>query len=158
LIRIGLGYDIHRLTVGRRLVLAGVEISHVQGLEGHSDADVVTHAVMDALLGAAGLPDIGQNFPTDDEQFRNASSMDLLTKVVEMIGIAGYVPINVDVVVVAEAPRISPYAQIMRSRLAHGMGIEPGRIGIKATTNEGVGPEGRSEAISAHAVALLESV
>jgi 2-C-methyl-D-erythritol 2,4-cyclodiphosphate synthase len=157
MIRVGLGYDIHRLKLGRRLILGGVEIPAGFGLEGHSDADVVTHAVMDALLGAAGLGDIGEHFPPSDERFQDVSSLELLAHVRDLLGRSGWRVINADVVVVAEQPRIAPYAEQMAGRIAGILGIDAACISIKATTKEGLGPEGAREAISAQAVALLES-
>lgn len=153
--RVGIGYDIHRLAVGRKLLLGGVEIPAAAGLEGHSDADVLLHALMDALLGATAQGDIGQHFPPDDERYRGASSLDLLARVRDLIAGQGYQVANVDVVVVAESPRIAPFVPEMRKRISAVLGIPTDAIGIKATTNEGVGPEGRHEAISACAVALV---
>lgn len=153
--RVGIGYDIHRLAVGRKLWLGGVEIPAAAGLEGHSDADVVLHALMDSLLGAAALGDIGHHFPPDDERYRGAASLDLLARVRDLVSGQGFEVENVDVVVIAESPRVAPYTAEMRKRIAAVLGVSPNAVGIKATTNEGVGPEGRHEAISAHAVALL---
>ena len=153
--RVGIGYDIHRLSVGRKLWLGGVEIPAEAGLEGHSDADVVLHALMDALLGAAALGDIGHHFPPDDERYRGAASLDLLARVRDIISGAGFEVVNVDLVVVAESPRVGPHIADMRKRISAVLGVAPDAIGIKATTNEGLGPEGRREAISARAVALL---
>lgn len=158
MMRVGIGYDIHRLIPGRRLVLGGVEFEHLTGLEGHSDADVLIHALMDALLGAAGLGDIGQHFPPSDERFHNRSSLELLATVRNLLVRAGWRLVNADMVVVAERPIIAPRTDQMRARIARALGIDPGAINIKATTNEGVGPEGRQEAMSAQAVALLESL
>jgi 2-C-methyl-D-erythritol 2,4-cyclodiphosphate synthase len=157
MMRVGIGYDIHRTVPGESLVLAGVEISSVVGLVGHSDADVVAHAVMDALLGASALGDIGTHFPPTDERFRGASSVLLLADVRDLIRREGWSVVNVDVTVVAERPRLAPYVWEMRRRIADALGIEAGCVGLKATTNEQVGPEGRGEAISAHAVALLDT-
>jgi 2-C-methyl-D-erythritol 2,4-cyclodiphosphate synthase len=154
--RVGTGYDIHRLAVGRKLWLGGVEIPAGAGLEGHSDADVVLHALMDALLGAAALGDIGHHFPPDDDRFRGAASLDLLARVRDILAAQGYTVSNVDIVVVAESPRIAPHVPEMRKRISAVLGIPPDAIGIKATTNEGVGPIGRHEAIAAHAVALVQ--
>lgn len=154
--RVGIGYDIHRLAVGRKLWLGGVEIPAPAGLEGHSDADVVLHALMDALLGAAGMEDIGHHFPPDDERFRGAASLDLLARVRDLLAGQGYQIGNVDVVVVAESPRIAPHIPDMRRRISAVLRIPVEAIGIKATTNEGVGPEGRHEAISARAVAAIQ--
>lgn len=156
--RVGIGYDIHRTSPGGKLILGGVAISSPFGLSGHSDADVVLHAVMDALLGAAGLGDIGQHFPTGDERFQDADSLVLLSAVGTLLADAGFRSINVDVVVVAEEPPIAPHAAAMRARIAGVLGVDLGAVSIKATTNEGVGAEGRREAISARAVALLEAV
>jgi 2-C-methyl-D-erythritol 2,4-cyclodiphosphate synthase len=154
--RIGLGYDIHRLVPGRPLVLGGIQIPSEVGLEGHSDADVILHALMDALLGAAGLGDIGQHFPPGDDRFRGISSLTLLEQVRDLLDLAGFRLVNADIVVVAERPRIAPHSGAMRQCIADVLGTDSGTISIKATTNEGVGAEGRSEAISAQAVALLE--
>lgn len=155
--RIGIGYDIHRVRSGLPLILGGIEISSSFGLEGHSDADVLVHAVMDALLGAAALGDIGFHFPPDDERYANISSMELLHAVVTLLQSAGYEVVNVDSVLIAEAPKIGPYRKQMQDTMASVLGIRAADIGIKATTNEGVGPEGRLEAISAHAIALVRS-
>jgi 2-C-methyl-D-erythritol 2,4-cyclodiphosphate synthase len=156
MIRVGLGYDIHRLEPGRRLVLGGVEIPFPLGLAGHSDADVAVHALMDALLGAAGLPDIGTHFPPSDARFQGASSLLLLATVRDLVRAQGMSVVNADVVVVAESPKLAPHVEDMRERIASALGLSASAIGIKATTNEEVGPEGRGEAISAHAVALLQ--
>jgi 2-C-methyl-D-erythritol 2,4-cyclodiphosphate synthase len=156
MMRVGLGYDIHRIVSGRPLFLGGVRIPAPFGLLGHSDADVALHALMDALLGAAGLGDIGRHFPPSDEAYRDASSVDLLQRVRVMLEESGYHPVNVDIVVVAEAPRIAPYARDMQDHIAGALGIAATSVSIKATTNERVGPEGREEAISAQAVALVE--
>jgi 2-C-methyl-D-erythritol 2,4-cyclodiphosphate synthase len=157
-VRVGIGYDIHRLEPGHRLVLGGVEIPFSLGLVGHSDADVVIHALMDSMLGAAGLPDIGTHFPPSDEAFRDISSLLLLERVSRQVQSEGLALVNVDIVVVAERPKIAPHITLMRQSIADTLAVEAFRVGIKATTNEGVGPEGRMEAISAHAVALLEDV
>lgn len=156
--RVGLGYDIHRTVPARPLVLGGVDIPHDFGLEGHSDADVVLHALMDAMLGAAGLGDIGRYFPPSDPQYRGVSSLLLLTAVNNVVEEAGYRLHNASIVVVAERPRIAPHIGAMQSRIAGVLATEAADIGISATTNEGVGPEGRQEAISAQAVVLLETV
>jgi 2-C-methyl-D-erythritol 2,4-cyclodiphosphate synthase len=157
MIRVGLGYDIHRLESGRPLVLGGITISHPSGLAGHSDADVLLHALMDALLGAAALGDIGRHFPPGDDRFRAADSRALLRTVNTLIGNAGYDIVNVDLVLVAEAPRIGPHIDAMRTAISTCLRIDPSAVSIKATTNEGLGPEGRGEAMSAHAVALLST-
>jgi 2-C-methyl-D-erythritol 2,4-cyclodiphosphate synthase len=154
-VRVGLGYDIHRLVEGRRLVLGGVEIDYGLGLEGHSDADALTHAVIDALLGAAALGDIGQHFPDTDERWRGADSVGLLEATVALVGERGYSVGNVDAIIVVEAPRMKPHVPAIRDRLARALGVEVDAVGVKATTEEGLGPVGRGEAISARAVALV---
>lgn len=154
--RVGFGYDIHRLREGRRLVLGGVEIPFTAGLEGHSDADVVVHAVIDALLGAAALGDVGQHFPNTDPLFEDVSSLKLLHQVVRIVHDAGYRVGNVDTVVIAESPKLAPYVTEMRNVLAKVLRVSDQAVSVKATTNEGLGPEGRGEGISAQAVALLE--
>lgn len=156
--RVGLGYDAHRFKQGRRLFLGGVEIASPLGLDGHSDADVVLHALMDALLGAAALGDIGQHFPPSDPTFKDASSSMLLRQVMDMLSAAGYRVRNVDVVVVAEQPRLSPHVNEIRTGLAATLCISLQAVSVKATTNEGLGPEGRGEGISAQAVCLLEEI
>jgi 2-C-methyl-D-erythritol 2,4-cyclodiphosphate synthase len=157
-VRVGLGYDIHRLVPGRPLVLGGLLLNSELGLEGHSDADVLVHAIMDALLGAAALRDIGHYFPPTDERFRGASSLDLLRQVAGLLEKQGHRVVNIDAVVVAEQPRIGPHIGDMTVCIARALGVSPESIGIKATTNEGVGAEGRLEAISAQAVALIEQL
>jgi 2-C-methyl-D-erythritol 2,4-cyclodiphosphate synthase len=157
-LRIGFGYDIHRLVTGRKLVLGGVVIPHETGLLGHSDADVVSHALSDAILGAMNLGDIGLHFPPDDTKWLNANSLDILRDVMAMARKRGARLVNADITVVAEKPRLAPYADQMRKALAEPLGSEEDTISIKATTNEGVGPEGRCEAISARAVCLLTIV
>lgn len=153
--RIGFGYDIHRLVAGRRLVLGGVEIPSPRGLDGHSDADVLLHALCDALLGAAGLPDIGNLFPNTDPAYEGISSFHLLRQVWERLQTAGYAVGNVDLTLIAESPKIAPHVPQMRALIAQALGIEPARVGIKATTNEGLGSLGRGEGIAAHAVAAI---
>jgi len=153
--RVGIGYDVHRLAPHRKLVLGGVEIPFDKGLAGHSDADVLTHAIMDALLGAAALPDIGALFPTDDPRYAGASSLKLLQHVAELLAQHGLSVGNIDATVIAERPRIAPVAQQMKLRLGESLGVPPERIAIKATTNEGLGFLGRAEGIAAIAVALL---
>jgi 2-C-methyl-D-erythritol 2,4-cyclodiphosphate synthase len=148
--RIGTGYDSHRFATGRRLVLGGVEIEHDRGLEGHSDADVVAHAVIDALLGAAGLGDLGTHFPPDDETWRDADSLDLLRTVVGMVD--GPIA-NVDATVICESPRLGPYRAAMEQNLSDAIGAP---ASVKATTNEGMGFTGRGEGIACIAVALIE--
>ncbi|AFZ29807.1 2-C-methyl-D-erythritol 2,4-cyclodiphosphate synthase [Gloeocapsa sp. PCC 7428] len=155
-IRIGNGYDIHQLSFDRRLILGGVEIPHDRGLLGHSDADVLTHAIMDAMLGALSLGDIGLYFPPTDPQWKGADSLVLLAKVNSLIRDRGWQIGNIDSVVVAERPKLKPHIQQMRSRLAEVLEVQPEQIGIKATTNEKLGPVGREEGIAAYAVALLQ--
>ncbi len=155
MIRTGIGYDAHRFVEGRRLVLGGVEIPHLFGLLGHSDADVVLHAIADAILGAAALGDIGQHFPPTDPAFCDADSLGLLEEVVRMVRTAGFRIANVDATVIAEAPRIMPFANAMRSRIAAALAIDHNDVSIKATTNEGMGFIGRSEGIAALAIATL---
>jgi 2-C-methyl-D-erythritol 2,4-cyclodiphosphate synthase len=154
-VRTGIGYDAHRFASGRRLVLGGVEIAHDRGLDGHSDADVLLHAIADAVLGAAALGDIGQHFPPSDERFRDADSQVLLREVVRLVQEAGWVPGNVDVTILAEAPRIGPHVPLMRERIAACLGLSPVAVSVKATTNEGMGAIGRSEGIAALATATL---
>jgi len=154
--RVGLGYDIHRLAADRRLMLGGIEIPHDRGLEGHSDADVVCHALADAILGALSLGDIGRHFPPTESAWKDADSTELLARVMALAASKGARVANVDVTVVAEAPRLAPHADRMRERLAPILGVPPGAVSVKATTNEGLGPEGRGEAISARAVCLLQ--
>ena len=153
--RIGHGYDIHRLVAGRPLVLGGVRFDTDYGLEGHSDADCLTHAICDALLGAAGLPDIGHFFPNTDPAYRNIDSQLLLQRVVAEVAKLGFDLANIDATVIAEKPKISPHLAAMKAALAKSTGLLPDEIGLKATTNEGVGDLGRGLAIAAHAVALL---
>jgi 2-C-methyl-D-erythritol 2,4-cyclodiphosphate synthase len=156
--RIGHGYDSHRFAAGRRLILGGVEIPSADGLSGHSDADAVAHAVSDALLGAAGLGDIGSHFPPDDERWRDADSIELLAGVVALLEGENYQVVNVDVTVVAETPRIGPHAASMRRRLAGAIGIAPTHVSVKGKSNEGMGWVGRGEGILVHAVALIDRI
>ena len=156
--RIGHGYDVHRLVEGRRLILGGVEIPFERGLLGHSDADVLTHAVMDALLGAAALGDIGKLFPDSDPAYEGADSLELLGRVARALGENGYKVGNVDATVLAQRPKLAPHIPLMRERLAAAMGTDPGRVSVKATTEEGLGFTGAGEGIAAHAVALVEEV
>lgn len=156
--RVGLGWDVHRLAPGRRLVLGGVVIPYRLGLVGHSDADVLTHAVMDALLGAAGLGDIGLHFPDQDPAYRDACSLELLRCVVTALRREGWKPCQVDTVVLAEKPRLAPYRREMQGNLARAMGLEPGSVGVKATTTEGLGFVGNEEGLAAQAVALLSEL
>ena len=153
--RIGTGYDIHRFAEGRRLVLGGVHIPHDKGLLGHSDADVLSHAIADALLGAAGLPDIGHFFPNTDPSIEGIDSLEILTRVVSEIANHGWKPINVDSALIAEEPKVSPYLGAMKQCLSRILGLGVQEIGIKATTNEGIGELGRGAGIAAHAVCLV---
>ncbi len=153
--RIGVGYDVHRLVPDRALVLGGVTIPHPRGLMGHSDADALAHAITDAVLGAAGQRDIGHYFPPDDPAFRGADSLALLRSVAERLRAEGWVVVNVDAVVLAEAPRLAPFVEAMKERLAGALGVHSGQVGIKATTTEGLGPIGRGDGIAAQAVALV---
>jgi 2-C-methyl-D-erythritol 2,4-cyclodiphosphate synthase len=154
---VGIGYDCHRFADGRRLVLAGVEIPHERGLAGHSDADVVTHAVIDALLGAAALGDIGEHFPDSDEDHRDADSLELLRRVVDLLASKGLSVGNVDATVIIESPRLAPHRDRMREALAGALGIEPARVSVKATTAEGMGFIGRQEGAAALAVASVRA-
>ncbi len=156
--RVGIGYDIHRLEAGRRLVLGGVEMRHPDGLglAGHSDADAAVHAVMDALLGAAGLGDIGTLFPPGDPRFAGADSLKLLEAVVGVLGERGLTPANIDLTIVAEAPKISPHVGLMKQKIAAACGLKAEAVGVKATTNEGLGPVGEGRGIAAYAVATVD--
>ncbi|MBU7586400.1 MAG: 2-C-methyl-D-erythritol 2,4-cyclodiphosphate synthase [Nostoc sp. TH1S01] len=154
-IRIGNGYDIHRLVSDRALILGGIQIPHELGLLGHSDADVLTHAIMDAMLGALSLGDIGHYFPPSDPQWAGADSLILLTQVHQLIKEQGWQIGNIDSVVVAERPKLKPHISLMRDKLATVLELQPNQIGIKATTNEKLGPVGREEGICAYAVVLL---
>lgn len=153
--RVGTGYDLHRLVEGRPLVLAGVTIPYERGLLGHSDADAVCHAVTDALLGAAALGDIGRHFPDTDPQYEGASSIELLARAVDLVATHGFAVVNVDVVVIAQRPKLSPHVDAMRARLAATLRIPVERVGLKGKTNEGVDATGAGEAIATHAVAML---
>jgi 2-C-methyl-D-erythritol 2,4-cyclodiphosphate synthase len=152
---VGIGYDSHRLAAGRALVIGGVEIPHELGLEGHSDADVLAHAVTDALLGAAGLGDIGEHFPDTDERFRDADSMQLLAEVLESVQNAGFSVANLDCTVVMERPKLAPHRERIRQRLAGVLGLEARRVNVKASTGEGIGFVGRGEGVAALAVVGL---
>ena len=154
--RAGIGYDIHRLAADRRLVLGGVTIEHPTGLAGHSDGDVLLHALMDALLGAANLGDLGRHFPSDDPAFAGASSLGLLKRVGALIREAGFAVASLDATVIAQAPRLAPHVGAMRDAIASALGIESGRVSVKATTNDGLGVVGSGEAIAALAIALLD--
>ena len=156
--RIGNGYDIHRLVKDRDLIIGGVKLDHPDnlGLDGHSDADVLSHSIMDALLGALSLGDIGKYFPPSDEKWKNANSLSLLSKVIDLIRQDGWEINNIDSVLVAERPKIMPYIKLMKKNISEILNIDEDVIGIKATTNEKLGPEGREEGISCHSVVLLE--
>ncbi len=156
MMRVGHGMDMHRLVPGRRLVLCGVEVPHELGLLGHSDADVATHALMDALLGAAALGDIGALFPDADEQYRGADSVELLKRVCALLRSQGYAPVNADVTIAAQRPKLRPYIERMRQTLAQALGVDAAQVSVKATTTEGLGPEGAQQGISAQAVCLIE--
>jgi 2-C-methyl-D-erythritol 2,4-cyclodiphosphate synthase len=153
--RVGIGYDVHRLAAGRALVLGGVTIPAERGLLGHSDADVALHAIMDAILGAAALGDIGEHFPPGDPAYRGIDSRTLLAHVRELVTNAGWAVVNIDCTIVAERPKIMPHAAAMRAAIGAALGIAPERVGIKATTNEGIGFIGREEGIAAMAVAAI---
>ena len=154
--RIGIGYDVHRLVVGRDLVIGGVNIPFAKGLLGHSDADVLCHAVSDALLGAAGLPDIGHLFPDNDDRFKDARSLELLRDVAARVRAEGFEIINVDAVVVAEKPKIAPHIADIKASLADALGIDAGLVGVKATTTEGLDFIGSGLGMACHAVALID--
>ena len=156
--RIGTGYDVHRLTEKRKLILGGVEIPYEKGLLGHSDADVLTHAVMDALLGAAAMGDIGKIFPDNDDSFKNISSLILLKKVFLLLKDKGYNTINVDATIIAQKPKLSPFITQMRKNLADGLETDIDNISVKATTEEGLGFTGNGEGIAAQAVCLIEKI
>ena len=156
MIRCGIGYDVHRLEKGRKLILGGVEITHTHGLEGHSDADVLSHAIADALLGAVAAGDIGQHFPNTDESVRGISSIDILRRVSELIAEKKAHVTNVDATIIAEAPKIAPHIPAMRTIIAQAIAVDESRIGIKATTNERLGTIGRGEGIAAMAIATVE--
>jgi 2-C-methyl-D-erythritol 2,4-cyclodiphosphate synthase len=154
--RCGIGYDIHRLGQNRKLILGGVELPYLLGLEGHSDADVLSHAIADALLGAVCAGDIGQHFPDTDQSIRGISSMEILKRVAQILAEKKARITNVDATVIAEAPKIAPQIPAMRKKIAEALGVSDSQIGIKATTNERLGPIGRGEGISAMAVAAVE--
>lgn len=154
--RVGAGYDVHPLREGRKLIIGGVHIPHGFGLEGHSDADVLTHAVVDALFGAAGLGDIGKYFPSDDPKYEGASSLDMLSTAAAAIRAAGYRIVNVDSTVIGQEPRLQPHLMKMRGNLARSMAIDQGHVSVKATSPEGLGALGHKEGIAAQAVALIE--
>ena len=154
-VRTGIGWDSHRLVAGRPLILGGVEFESELGLDGHSDADVLTHAVIDALLGAAGLDDIGAHFPDTDERWKGADSIELLRATVALVAEAGFAVSNVDATIVMERPKVGARRTQMRERLAEAIGVEPARVNVKATTGEGIGFVGRGEGVAAMAVATL---
>ena len=156
MIRIGHGYDVHRLGENRRLVIGGVDIPYELGLIGHSDADVLLHAISDALLGAAALGDIGKLFPDTDSKYEGADSLLLLRRVATRLNTAGYRVVNVDSTVIAQAPKLAPYVQKMRSNIARALDVQLNAVSVKATTEEGLGFTGRMEGIAAHAVVLLK--
>ena len=156
--RIGHGYDVHKLTEGRRLILGGVEIPHTLGLLGHSDADVLVHAVMDALIGAMALGDIGKHFPDNDNKYLDISSMKLLSHVCVLLSENGYAVSNIDATVIAQKPKLAPHIDTMRENIAKTLGIATSQVNVKATTEERLGFTGREEGIAAHAVALIEKI
>jgi 2-C-methyl-D-erythritol 2,4-cyclodiphosphate synthase len=156
MIRCGIGYDVHRLAESRKLILGGVEIAHARGLKGHSDADVLSHAIADALLGAIGAGDIGQHFPNTDESIRGISSMDILQRVTVLVAEKKARAVNVDATLIAEEPRITPHIPAMRKKLSAALRLAETHVSIKATTNEGLGTIGRGEGIAAMAVATVE--
>jgi 2-C-methyl-D-erythritol 2,4-cyclodiphosphate synthase len=158
MIRCGIGYDTHRLVEGRKLILGGVEIAHDRGLDGHSDADVLSHAIADALLGAMGEGDIGQHFPNTDETIRGISSLEILRQVRSLLAEKNARATNVDATVIAEAPKLQPHIQQMRAKIGGALGCDASRINIKATTNEGLGAMGRSEGIACIATAVVEDL
>lgn len=156
MIRMGQGYDVHRLVEGRKLILGGVEVAHEKGLLGHSDADVLVHAICDALLGAAALGDIGRRFPDTDEKYRGISSLSLLAEVGKMLSAMECEINNIDATVIADTPKLAPYIDTMRRKIADTLGIDTGAVSIKATTQEGLGFAGRCEGIAATAVAVID--
>ena len=156
--RVGIGYDSHRFVSGRPLILGGVRIPHEQGLAGHSDADVVAHAVTDAILGAAALGDIGSHFPPDDERWRDADSIEMLREAVRILEERNYQVVNVDVTLVLEQPKVRPHVDAMRARLADALSISPENVSVKGKTNEQMGWIGRGEGIAGMAVALIDAV
>jgi len=157
MMRIGIGYDIHRLEAGRLCVIGGVDIPFSAGLAGHSDADVLLHAICDALLGAAGLGDLGQHFPDDDPRWKNISSLILLREVAMRLAERNMSVVNIDAVIIAEAPRMAPHIERMRANIAAASGIRTDQVGLKATTNERIGAIGRGEGIAAQAVCLIDA-
>jgi 2-C-methyl-D-erythritol 2,4-cyclodiphosphate synthase len=157
MIRSGIGYDIHRFADGLKLILGGVKIAHPRGLVGHSDADVLSHAIADALLGAIGAGDIGQHFPNTDESIRGISSLDILRRVAQLLAEKNAVVVNVDATVIAEAPKLAPHAPAMQRKIAAAIGMNEADVSVKATTNEKLGPIGQGEGIAAIAIATVET-
>jgi len=155
MIRSGIGYDIHRFVDGRKLILGGVEIAHARGLEGHSDADVLSHAIADALLGAISAGDIGEHFPNTDESIRGISSVEILKRVAKLLAEKNARVLNVDATVIAEAPKLAPHALVMRQKLAAAIGVSESKVSVKATTSEKLGFTGRGEGIAAYATATV---
>ncbi len=156
MIRCGIGYDVHRLAKGRKLILGGMEVAHSRGLEGHSDADVLSHAITDALLGAIGAGDIGQHFPNTDESIRGISSIEILKRVTKLLAEKKTRVVNIDATIIAEAPKLAPHIAEMRKIIADAIGIPNSNVSVKATTNEKLGAIGRDEGIAAMAVATVE--
>ncbi len=156
--RVGFGYDVHRLVEGRSLVLGGVSIPHKKGLLGHSDADVLVHAIIDALLGAAGAGDIGRHFPDSDPQYKGISSLELLSQVRDVLNGKNFEVVNIDSVIVAQAPRLAPYIETMTIKVAESLKLEQGQVNVKVTTTEGLGFTGSGEGIAAYAVALIRQM
>ena len=154
--RVGLGYDVHRLEEGRALIIGGVDIPYERGLLGHSDADVLSHAIGDAILGAARCGDLGKHFPPSDDLWKDANSLDLLSQIVNIVGEAGFRIVDIDSVIIAQEPKMSPHREQMRANIAEALSIPVDAVGVKATTTEWLGFEGRGEGIAAQAVALLE--
>lgn len=158
MMRVGLGYDIHPLGSGRKLILGGIEIPHTQGLVGHSDADALVHAVCDALLGAMGEGDLGKHYPSSDPRYKNISSLLLLEEVAGLLGRKGFRLVNLDTVIIAQAPRLSPHLEAMRARIAEVLKVEREAVNVKVKSGEGLDAIGREEAIAAQAICLIESV
>ncbi len=154
--RVGIGYDAHKLVTGRRLILGGVEVPFDKGLSGHSDADVLTHAIMDALLGAAGLRDIGNQFSPEEPKYKDISSLVLLDEVNKMVWDKGFIVVNIDAVIVAQQPKVSPYVDDMRRLISRTLGIDLEQLMVKATTTDGLGFVGRGEGMAAYAIAMVE--
>lgn len=156
--RIGMGYDVHKLVTGRKLILGGVEIEHTHGLLGHSDADVLVHAIMDSLLGAAALGDIGKHFPDTDEKYKGADSIELLKEVGKLLENEGYIVGNIDATIIAQKPKMRPFIDTMRQNIADALNIEVSKVNVKATTEEGLGFTGSLEGISSQSICLLEKL